>query len=84
MYVFANTSQGIYYQSEGNAPNRTLIFEYYCSHYRAPAEYYHFQVVFFENVPGVVKYIYYEISDRGANCTVGVQGKTPQECIFIY
>ncbi len=38
------------------------------------AEYYHFQAKFFETTPGVVQYIYYEISDRGSSSTVGVQG----------
>jgi len=61
-----------------------LIFEYYCSHYLQPAEYYHFQVVFYENMPGIVQYIYYDVSDRGANATIGVQSKTSQRNIFIY
>ncbi|CAF0755167.1 unnamed protein product [Adineta ricciae] len=73
LYVYANTSQGIYYEVQGNTPNRTVIFEYYCSHYRKPEEYYHFQVVFFEQKPGVVKYIYYDVSDRGISCTIGIQ-----------
>ncbi|CAF1494994.1 unnamed protein product [Adineta ricciae] len=73
LYVYANTSQGIYYEVQGNTPNRTVIFEYYCSHYRQPEEYYHFQVVFFEQKPGVVKYIYYDVSDRGISCTIGIQ-----------
>jgi hypothetical protein len=83
LYIYANTSQGIYYEAQGTTPNRTLIFEFYCSHYQQPQEYYHFQMVFFENKPGIVQYIYYDVSDRGASCTVGVQGKTAQECIFI-
>jgi len=33
-------------------------------------------VVFFENLPGIVQYIYYYLSDNGASCTIGVQGKT--------
>ncbi len=74
LYVYGNTSQGIYYQTDGDAPNRTLTFEYYCSHYQQPTEYYHFQMVFFENMPGIVQYVYYDISDRGVTCTVGVQG----------
>ncbi len=35
-------------------------------------------------MPGIVQYIYYDVSDRGANCTVGVQGKITQEYIFVY
>jgi len=78
--VYENTSQGIYYQTIGNNPNRTLIFEYYCSHYLAPHEYYHFQIVFFENKPNIVQYKYYDISDKGSNCTVGVQGNFQSKC----
>jgi hypothetical protein len=74
LYIYADTSQGIYYQSQGIAPNRTLTFEYYCSHYLQPTAYYHFQVVFFENMPGVVQFIYYEATDGGASATIGVQG----------
>jgi hypothetical protein len=35
-------------------------------------------------MPGIVQYIYYDVSDRGANATIGVQGKTAQKNIFIY
>jgi hypothetical protein len=73
LYFYENTSQGIYYQAQGTAPNRQLIFEYYCSHYLQPTNYYHFQVVFFENMPNVVQFIYYEATDQGASATVGVQ-----------
>jgi hypothetical protein len=50
-----------------------MVFEYYMSHYGASNEYYHFQVLFFEALPGVVKYIYYDSSDTGISCTIGVQ-----------
>jgi hypothetical protein len=61
-----------------------LIFEYYCSHFQQPTEYYHFQVVFYENMPGIVQYIYYDVSDKGSSAAIGVQGKTSQRNIFIY
>jgi hypothetical protein len=31
-------------------------------------------VIFFEGVPGVVQYKYFDASDGGISCTVGVQG----------
>ncbi|CAF0889063.1 unnamed protein product [Adineta steineri] len=74
LFIYANTSQGIYYQSEGTAPNRQLIFEYYMSHYLQATQYYHFQVTFFENAPGVVQFKYLDATDGGMTCTVGVQG----------
>jgi hypothetical protein len=75
LYLYQNTSQGLYYASQGNAPNRTLVFEFYTSHYSQPAEYYHFQVIFFESLPNVVQNKYFDASDGGVSCTVGVQGK---------
>jgi hypothetical protein len=74
MYIYENTSQGIYYGTEGTAPNRTLIFEFYMSYFELPTKYYHFQVIFFEGVPGVVQYKYLEKSDGDAHSIIGVQG----------
>ncbi|CAF1016753.1 unnamed protein product [Rotaria sordida] len=73
LYIYPNTSQGIYYQSEGNSPNRKLIFEYYMSHYIEINQYYHFQLSFFENNPGVVQFKYFDATDQGDTCTIGVQ-----------
>jgi hypothetical protein len=75
LYIYAGTSQGIYQATAGNAPNRSLIFEYYTSHFGAANEYYHFQIVFFEHRPGVVQMLYFDASDGGVTCTIGVQGK---------
>ncbi|CAF1507117.1 unnamed protein product [Rotaria sp. Silwood1] len=74
LYIYPNTSQGIYYQSEGNSPNRKLIFEYYMSHYIEINQYYHFQIIFFEDSPGIVQYKYFDATDQGDTCTIGVQG----------
>ena len=73
LYFYENTSQGIYYQAQGSTPNRTLTFEYYCSHYLQSSDYYHFQVIYFENMPNVIQFIYYEATDGGASATIGVQ-----------
>jgi hypothetical protein len=48
LYFYANTSQGIYYQISGTAPDRTFTIEYYCSHYLQSTDCYHFEVVFAE------------------------------------
>jgi hypothetical protein len=82
LYIYSKTWQGIYYETEGNIPNRTLTFEYYMSHYGSPNEYYHFQVIFFEDKPDIVQFIYFDAYDTGVSCTVDVQGKT--ETIFLY
>ncbi|UJR24156.1 hypothetical protein I4U23_027122 [Adineta vaga] len=73
LYIYSNTSQGIYYQSDGKSPNQILTFEYYMSHYLQPKEYYHFQVIFFENFPNIFQVKYYEATDGGITCTIGVQ-----------
>lgn len=75
LYFYENTSQGIYYETGNVSPNRTFTIEYYCSHYLQPSNYYHFQVVFFENQPGVVEFIYYEATDSGDSATIGIQGE---------
>ncbi|CAF1140740.1 unnamed protein product [Rotaria sordida] len=73
LYIYSSTSQGIYYGTEGNAPNRTLIFEYYMSHYQQPSQYYQFQLKFFEATSGIVQFKYFYASDGGVTATVGVQ-----------
>ena len=75
LYIYSGTSQGIYKAVEGNSPNRTAIFEYYTSHFGASNEYYHFQILLYENLPGIVKIIYFDASDGGVSCTIGVQGE---------
>ncbi|CAF3480592.1 unnamed protein product [Rotaria socialis] len=76
LYISANTSQGIYYDTQGIAPNRTLIFEYYSSHYQQPTDYCNFQIILHENVPGVVQFICYEATDGGVSATIVVQGSS--------
>lgn len=75
LYIYASTSQGIYYETQGPAPNRTLIFEFYMSHFNQPTQFYHYQVIFFEGLPGIVQYKYFQATDGGVTCTIGVQGK---------
>ncbi|CAF1080752.1 unnamed protein product [Rotaria sordida] len=79
LYIYANASQGIYYKKQGNTPKRNFITEYHCSHYQQSTDYYNFQVIFFENMPGVVQFIYYEVIDEGASATVDVQGNEAKQ-----
>ncbi len=57
------------------APNRTTTFEFITTHYNQSNEYYHFQIIFFENLPNIVKYVYFEASDGGNSSTIGVQSE---------
>ena len=45
------------------------------SHYGQSSQYYHFQIIFFEAAPGIVQMKYFDASDGGITCTVGVQRK---------
>lgn len=74
LYIYAGTSESVYYGTTGTAPNRNMVFEFYMSHYGASSQYYHFQIVFYENTPGVVRYYYYQDSDGGSSATIGTQG----------
>lgn len=75
LYIYTDTQQGIYYDISGAVGAREVVFEYYVSHFAAPAEYYHFTVAFYEALPGVVDVKYYSVSDRGASATVGIQDR---------
>jgi hypothetical protein len=75
LYITNGTSEGIYYTIQGDAPDRDIVFEYYLSDPSNDSEYYHFEVTFFENGPGLVQYQYFEIADGGASSTIGVQSK---------
>ncbi|KAL4921350.1 hypothetical protein BDW62DRAFT_219500 [Aspergillus aurantiobrunneus] len=65
---------GIYYDVEGASPNRKLTIEYYVTRYNMEEQYFHFLVVLEEARPNVVTFRYYDVQDRGAEGTVGVQG----------
>ncbi|CAF0841066.1 unnamed protein product [Adineta steineri] len=73
LYIQSHTSQNIYYGVDGIAPNRTTTFEFYTTHFGNNNQYYHFQIVFYENMPNIVKYIYFQASDGGVSATIGVQ-----------
>jgi hypothetical protein len=75
LYIENGTNQGVYYAVHGDAPNRTVIFEYYTTHDNHRTQNYQFQILFFEAKPNIVQFIYFNISDGGKSATVGVQGK---------
>ncbi len=65
-------------------PNRITTFEFLTSDFDRATEYYHFQIIFFENLPNIVKYVYFEISDGGNSSTIGVQSKLFLTDISVY
>jgi hypothetical protein len=57
----------------GSSPSRTLTFEYYASYYNHSSQYYHFQVLFYENRTDSFTFKYYNITDKSVNAVVGYQ-----------
>ncbi|CAF1335188.1 unnamed protein product [Rotaria sordida] len=73
LYIYAGTSQTVYYATTGTSPNRTLVFEFYTAHYSSSTRYFHFQIIFYEASLDIVSYSYFQVSDGGASATIGVQ-----------
>ena len=73
LMIYSGTSQNIYWSINGTAPNRQVIFEFYLSHITSSSKYFQFQILFFENQPDIVQYVYFESTDGGASATIGVQ-----------
>ncbi|KAL4754390.1 hypothetical protein BDW72DRAFT_166769 [Aspergillus terricola var. indicus] len=65
---------GIYYDIEGNAPNRTLTIEFYVTRYNMEDQYFHFLLILEEARPNIATFRYFDVQDEGAEGTVGVQG----------
>ncbi|CAF4396274.1 unnamed protein product [Rotaria socialis] len=71
--IYQSYNHAVYYAERGVAPYRRMIFEFYEGHYSENSRYYRFQIIFYENVPNIVRYVYFHISDGGASATIGVQ-----------
>ncbi|THZ85740.1 hypothetical protein D6C83_09466, partial [Aureobasidium pullulans] len=73
LYIAQGTSQGIYYQVDGTAGSRIMTLEYYATYYNKTANYYHFQILFYENNPNSFTFKYLNVTDNGVNAVVGYQ-----------
>lgn len=74
LLIVAGKPHGVYYEFTGEAPNRALVVEWYVTRYSQEDQYFHFNVRFEEANPGVIEFKYYDAVDKGAECTIGVQG----------
>lgn len=83
LYIYNSTGQGIFWQYEGTAPNRSLSFEWYTSHYHASTIYAHFLVSFYEALPGWITYDYLNITDSGSSATVGIQNTNGKDSHLV-
>jgi hypothetical protein len=84
LYINQGTSQGLYYEVDGSSPSRTLTFEYYASYYNQSSQYYHFQILFYENRTGAFTFKYFNITDKGVNAVVGYQCQPSKFGTFIH
>ncbi|KAK6337880.1 hypothetical protein TWF696_001358 [Orbilia brochopaga] len=75
LYIYAGTQQGIFYQVDGDAPNRTVTFEYYTSAYQRSSEFYHFLMRYDEATPGIITFQYLQVSNGGVSATIGAQAR---------
>ncbi|CAF1027025.1 unnamed protein product [Adineta steineri] len=71
--IYSGTGQTVYYATSGTTPNRITTFEFYESFYSSSLQYCHFQIIFDENQPNIVKYIYFDVASGGSSATIGVQ-----------
>ena len=55
-----NTSENVWGEAFGDPPRRIVTFEFYASRNADARVRYHFQAQFYENMPGVVRYNYFD------------------------
>jgi hypothetical protein len=65
---------GIFYETLGEAPRRSLTIEWYLTRSKHEEQDLHFNISFQEERPNVVSFNYYKVPDQGSECTVGIQG----------
>jgi hypothetical protein len=65
---------GIYYEIVGEPGSRSLTVEWYMTRWSKEDQYFHFNLRIDEAHPNIVTYQYYDAVDKGAECTIGVQG----------
>ncbi|GFF29420.1 putative acetyl-hydrolase LipR [Aspergillus udagawae] len=65
---------GIYYEIVGEPGSRSLTVEWYVTRFSKEDQYFHFNLRIDEAHPNTVTYQYYDAVDKGAECTIGVQG----------
>jgi len=76
-----NKPHGMFHETVGNAPNRSLTVVWYVTRYGKETQYFHFSLLLEEARPNIATFRYYSIEDKGAQCTVGVQGP---RCKFTF
>jgi hypothetical protein len=81
LYIYAGTPQGLYYQVDGEAPNRKVSFEWYTDLFGNRGHYNHFLATYKEAVPNSIVYNYIQVDNALPSSsqryqTVGAQSRT--------
>jgi hypothetical protein len=74
LVILKGKPHGIFYKIVGETGARSLTVEWYITRYKQETQYFHFSVLLQEARPNVVTFKYYDAVDKGAKCTIGVQG----------
>jgi hypothetical protein len=75
---------GIYYEITGEAPNRSLTVEWYVTRFQQESQNFHFNLLLEEARPNIVTCKYYDAVDKGARCTIGVQGPNGRSQVLAF
>jgi len=84
LLIAKDMPHGIFWEVTGASPNRSLSIEWYVTRYQHEEQYFHFKVVVDEASPNVVAFEYYDVRDKGAKGTIGVQGPKNAHLQFSY
>lgn len=81
LFIYAGTPQGLYYQVDGEAPNRKVSFEWYTDLFGNPGHYNHFLATYKEAIPDSIVYNYIQVDNALPSSsqryqTVGAQSRT--------
>jgi hypothetical protein len=80
--VYGGTDPTISYTIFGVAPSPTVRFDYHIAVHGSRGSLNRFSIVFYENMPDVVRVNYMSTSDDGLSVTTGVQSKISFCCSF--
>ena len=75
LHVYRDTEQMISYTIFGSAPSRSVKFDFLIAVHNNPSALNRFSVVFYEDVPDVVRVNYMHTYDQGRSVAPGVQSR---------
>lgn len=73
MYIYQDEQQWMSYTTCGDAGKRIITFDWRVGRYQSD-QIYRFSATFYEDKPGRIVLRYFDMSDKGAGATVGIEG----------